>query len=290
MILNEIQCHERDQKKCVLTSAGEPNDIAHIFPFSMRYEDDTITQQSLSFWETLRMFWSKETVDIWYRAIFSTPARTEVCQNLLCLCPNAHAYWEKAYFVLKPIGISADKKHLDVQFFWLSSNPHVLGVDILQAPSLSASDHGPNLTRLLNSETCTVIRSGDEISLQTDDPVLRPLPDFRLLEMQWFLHRVTAMSGAAEPQDNFHDDSDDDIATALYDRCDMYTQNDWDMEIEEVPAIEHLEEGRSLAQPVGFQTLGHMVALRGGEGHGEREDHKGEDYEREGRERGGQEG
>jgi hypothetical protein len=31
--------------------------------------------------------------------------------------------------------------------------------------------------------------------------------------MQWYLHRVTAMSGAAEPQDDFHgddDNSDDD--------------------------------------------------------------------------------
>jgi hypothetical protein len=43
------------------------------------------------------------------------------------------------------------------------------------------------------------ICSGYEISLKTDGPVSRPLPDFRLLEMQWYLHRVTAMSGAAEP-------------------------------------------------------------------------------------------
>jgi hypothetical protein len=149
----------------------------------MRYEDNTISQQSPSFWETLRMFWSEERVDIWYHAIFSTPTRTEVCQNLLCLCPNAHAYWERAYFVLKPIRISDDKKRLDVQFFWLSSSSHVLGVNILQVPSLLASDHGPNLTRLLNNETCTIIKYGDEISLKTDDPVLWPLLDFGLLEM-----------------------------------------------------------------------------------------------------------
>jgi hypothetical protein len=41
--------------------------------------------------------------------------------------------------------------------------------------------------------------SGDEFSLETDDPVLRLLSNFKLLEMQWFLHRVTAMSGAAKP-------------------------------------------------------------------------------------------
>jgi HNH endonuclease len=233
----------------------------------MRYEDDTISQQSPSFWETLRIFWSAERVDIWYYAIFSTPARTEVCQNLLCLCPNAHAYWERAYFVLKPIRISDDKKRRDVQFFWLLSNPHVLGVNILQAPSLSAPDHGPNLARLFNHETISQICSGDEISLKTDDPVLRPLPDFRLLEMQWVLHRVTALSGAAEPQDDFHDkDRDDEIMSALQEPLDMYTEDDWDMEIEELPATEHFEE----------------VTLRGGVGHREKEDHKGEDHEGEG--------
>jgi hypothetical protein len=151
------------------------------------------------------MFWSKERTDTWYNAIFSSPEKTEVCQNLLCLSPNAYAYWERAYFALKPIRISDDKKRLDVQFFWLSSNTLVSGINTLQAPSLLAPDYGPNLTMLFNNESRKEIRSGDEISLHTDDPVSRPLPDFSLLEMQWFLHRITAMSGAAESQDDFHD-------------------------------------------------------------------------------------
>ena len=128
-----------------------------------------------------------------------------VCQNLITLAPHAHADWERAYFVLEPIRISDDEKRLDVKFFWLASNPHVPRVDILQVPSLAAAEHGPNLARLFNHETVTQIRSGDEISLETDDPVSRPLPNFRLLEMQWFLHRVTAMSGAAEPQEDVYE-------------------------------------------------------------------------------------
>jgi hypothetical protein len=188
------------------------------------------------------MFWSKKRIDAWYNAIFSNPAKTEICQNLICLAPHAHAYWERAYFALKPIRISDDKKRLDIQFFWLSSNPHVLGVNILQAPSLTVdSDQGPNFTMLFNLNSEKKIQSGDEISLETDDPVSRPLPEFRLLEMQWFLHRMTAISGAAEPQDDFNDkDSDDNIVTTLQDRLDMYTEDDWDMEIEEGPAAEHL--------------------------------------------------
>ncbi|KAF2194206.1 hypothetical protein K469DRAFT_744878 [Zopfia rhizophila CBS 207.26] len=271
--------------KCILTKSGEPNEVAHIYLFSMRNEDDTIKREG-SFWGILRMFWSKERVDAWYNAIF--PLGTEVCQNLICLCPNAYAYWEKAYFALKPIRMSDDKKRLDIQFFWLSSNPHVHvpEVNILQVPSLSALDQGPNLAKLFNHETNMPICSGYEISLETDDPVSRPLPDFRLLEMQWFLHRVTAMSGAAEPQDDLHDDddnSDDDIVEALQNRRDMYLEDDWDMDIEEGPAMyletspERLWEEHFPAQPPGIQTFEHMVTLRGGGGHGEGEDRGGED-------------
>jgi hypothetical protein len=165
-------------------------------------------------------------VDAWYNAIF--PVGTEACQNLICLAPHAHAYWARAYFALKPIRISDDKKCLDVQFFWLSSKPLFPGVNVLQVPSLPEDlDQGPESVNLFNGDT--EIHSGCEISLKTDDPVSRPLPDFRLLEMQWFLHRVTAMSGAVELQDDFHYDddySDDGIAEAPQNRSDMYIEDD----------------------------------------------------------------
>ena len=194
----------------------------------MRYKDNTIHPGGEpSFWDTLRTFWSQERVDAWYNGIF--PQGTEVCQNLICLAPNAHAYWERAHFALKPIRLSDDKKRLDVQFFWLSTNPYVPSVNVLNVPSLPANlDQGPKLAKLLNHETDAKIHSGCEISLETDDPVSRPLPDFRLLEMQWFLHRVAAMSGAAESQTDFHDESDsyDDVEESL-------VEYDWDMDTEE---------------------------------------------------------
>lgn len=36
------------------------------------------------------------------------------------------------------------------------------------------------------------------LSLRTDDPETHLLPSFALLEMQWILHRVLVMSGAAK--------------------------------------------------------------------------------------------
>ncbi|KAF2804491.1 uncharacterized protein BDZ99DRAFT_342442, partial [Mytilinidion resinicola] len=187
-----------DQTTCILTKSGEPR-VAHIYPFSMRYKDRSVEQSGPSFWQASGVFWSKERVDAWYSAIF--PRGTEVCQNLVCLAPHAYAYWERAYFALKPMRISEDKKRLDVQLFWLSRNIHTQAVRAQTVPLLAAFDQGPNLAKLYDHRTDQLISSGSEISLTTDDLALRPLPDMALLEMQWFLYRVAAMSGAAEPQD-----------------------------------------------------------------------------------------
>ncbi|KAF2190447.1 hypothetical protein K469DRAFT_721301, partial [Zopfia rhizophila CBS 207.26] len=81
-------CHQRDQRKCILTKSGKPNK-------------------------------SKERVDAWYNTIF--PLGIE----------------ERAYFALKPIRMSDNKKRL---------------------------------ARLFNHETCAKISSRCEISLKTDNP------------------------------------------------------------------------------------------------------------------------
>ncbi|KKZ62463.1 hypothetical protein EMCG_03126 [[Emmonsia] crescens] len=52
--------------------------------------------------------------------------------------------------------------------------------------------------RPFNCETCEVIRSGTTITLRTDDPETKPLPNKSLLDMQWVLHRLTALSGRAD--------------------------------------------------------------------------------------------
>ena len=77
---------------------------------------------------------------------------------------------------------------------------------------------------MYNVLTDKKIRSGDEICLETNDPDRLSLPDWRLLEMQWILHPVTALSGAAEPRDDFEDD-DDDWNVSLGDEEDL--ENEW---------------------------------------------------------------
>ena len=178
----------------------------------------------------MRLFWSQDRVNAWHDAIFSSVSGTEVVFNLMCLCPNAHKYHERAYFALKPKEISSDKKSLKVEFYWLPRCDHSNQVNILRTPSIP--EHLDGKTRrigLWNVETDQRIRSGDIIYFETNDPENLPLPDFRLLEMQWILHRVSALSGAAELSDNFDDDSDD-WGVALEnedDLDDLLTDDEW---------------------------------------------------------------
>ena len=148
---------------------------------------------------TDRCIRSEERVDAWYNAI---PAGTEACHNLMRLC-------------------------LDIQFFWLGKGNHTSEVGILQRPTLPVDlNQGPNVTMLYNVQTRKEVCSADQISLETDGPVAHPLSDFRLLEMQWFLNRVVAMSGATETQDDFGDDSDDGLPMALQKRWNLYTEDE----------------------------------------------------------------
>jgi len=182
-------------------------EAAHIYPFSMGKLKESEPADSI--WNVLRQFWSEEHVNSWYNAVF--PTGTEVVQNLICLSPDAHSFHGRGFFALEPREISDNKERLKVKFFWLRRYKYSEGakVDILSRPSLPGNlDPGPDEPGLLNVQTRREIRSGDEIWLETKDPENLPLPDWRLLEMQWFLNRVVAMSGAAEPREDFDEEDD----------------------------------------------------------------------------------
>ena len=60
---------------------------------------------------------------------------------------------------------------------------------------------------LLNCITMQVLSSGHRIILTTTDPENLPLPNERLIVLQWLLARVLRMSGAGEDNDIEYDDS-----------------------------------------------------------------------------------
>lgn len=164
--------------------------------------------ETQSIWDNLSVFWSKERVESWRNAIFPDGKYNEACYNLLCLSPTARRYFRKGYFALKPISISEDQKCMVLKFFWLRKGPSdKTFVNIRDTPSLEGQDQGHGRSRLLDHETTSVIRSGDELRLETEEPQNHPLPRWEILEMQWFMNRVVAMSGV-EAEDDYSNNDD----------------------------------------------------------------------------------
>jgi len=118
-----------------------------------------------------------------------------------------------------------------VEFHWLpkydlSTAPTL---DILTPPKSTGGSRAD--MQLYDFSTDRRICSGQIITLTTEDPEKLPLPHPALLEMQWILHRLTAMSGGAEIYDGF--DNDDDDAMALWNEEYPYEEEEWDSYIED---------------------------------------------------------
>ncbi|OXV09060.1 hypothetical protein Egran_03180, partial [Elaphomyces granulatus] len=169
-------CRLRDSDRCVVTFAGEPIEVAHIYPFSMAGVEEE-PRNRYSFWTILRVFWRQERVDRWYQAVF--PRGTEIVDNLMCLAPSVHKYHERVQFALQPISLAENGKRLTSK------------------------------TKLTMWIRIKKICSGDEIILETCDADTLPLPNWDLLEMQWVLQCIAAMSGSAEPRDESYGEDDD---------------------------------------------------------------------------------
>jgi hypothetical protein len=167
---------------------------------------ESLFSDPTSVWRTLEMFWSKEKVRSWYDAVFSRG--TEVVYNMMCFAPSVHTYHGKALFALQPGELSEDRRCQMVKFFWLAPHQHSGRFDLLRSPEIPhPPDRGCRDLRLFNLDTERKLYSGQEIALTTSDPFRLPLPDHRILEMQWILQQVATLKGGA---DVFEDDSDDD--------------------------------------------------------------------------------
>ena len=172
-----------------------------------------------SFWWLLNVFWTEDRVAKWKNKIFPDlnhpDTGIEACFNLISLGPSAHWHWNKGRFALKPLEMSDDKKKLTVQFFWQPQYSHGSKdpVDLLEEPlssrGLGFAEKGKKyfLARLQDNGSCRRVESGDIFTFITDDPAIRPLPSWELLDMQWVLQRLTAMSGGAgTPDFDVYDD------------------------------------------------------------------------------------
>ncbi|PGH32189.1 hypothetical protein GX50_05028 [[Emmonsia] crescens] len=128
--------------------------------------------------------------------------------------------------------ISDGGTKLAVKFFWLSQRLPSHTIDILETPTLLPEDpaHLPKNFRVWNAETQALIKCGDEIVLETHNPDTHPLPDL--------LQQLTALSGAAEVNDSFRPEDDDDLEDDAF----VYDEYGYDSYADESPEPLRLPE------------------------------------------------
>ncbi|PYI33668.1 hypothetical protein BP00DRAFT_413651 [Aspergillus indologenus CBS 114.80] len=193
------ECKLRDESTCVITGFREPIESAHIYPVSLGHQSKADQAQ---FWDTLSLFWTSEKVESWKAEILG-PQGTEHCAHLMCLSNIAHKLGEKGRFALYPVELSADKKTLTLKLFWLPTIAYRTEQSLKRSPSpvcrdlTSHSKDGVPYATSYKLATDEKIQSGEILTLRTTDPVNLPLPAIKLLQLQWLLHRVLAMSGVA---------------------------------------------------------------------------------------------
>ena len=163
------------------------------------------------------MFWGKERSaqlqDILYGPLESNNgARTSINRlgNLIVLNPLAHAYWNDGFFALKHISGGGYEKTIEMvlELEWLPGHPELSRDDVrLDQPVENTSAPFLEDHALSSVRTRQAIDSGYRLTLTTTDTEALPLPDERLINLQWLLTRVLRMSGAAEPVDLDYDET-----------------------------------------------------------------------------------
>ncbi|OKL58552.1 hypothetical protein UA08_06261 [Talaromyces atroroseus] len=214
-------CKKRDNHKCVLTGQAEP-DAAHIYPYCLIKASAREPTAVGRFWDIMKVFWEDSRVEQWQKEIFGDELDLQnprdTCFNMLSLSKHPHAMWGAGRFALRPME-KTDSKTLKVQFYWQrKSSDGATEIKLLTEPKSTRGLYGdqgypfsiPTGTYKDNGEPeYKAVVSGDTFTLTTPDPDRLPLPSWPLLEMQWHLQRIVAMSGAAEAQD--YPDPDDDF-------------------------------------------------------------------------------
>jgi hypothetical protein len=177
-----------------------------------------MSQRSRELWSVLEMFWGKEETEKLQELIFGPPelrspeGKTLINNlgNLITLSKQCHAFWNYGDFALKHIrgGSCEETTEMVLELEWLPKHPE-LGSGLVRVDQTveTTSISGLEECALISAETRQELFSGCQITLTTTNAELLPLPDERLIKLQWLLTRVLRMSGAAEVIDLEYDDT-----------------------------------------------------------------------------------
>ncbi|CAK7274727.1 hypothetical protein SEPCBS119000_006321 [Sporothrix epigloea] len=208
-----IRAKARDGNVCLLTGTENP-EAAHIYPFSAGLKRESTQIDHIA---TLASFWGQERADAW-RSQFRSSRVTESPKNLLSLNNQIHFWWGAGRLALRPMQ-TLDPCTIKVQLHWLrrsARRPTMLSngsLDDISALCGGGTDFESwGRPPVAHRKSGLPLETGQIFTIRADDP--QDLPSFELLEMQWDLLRIAAMSGAAEAQDEGWAEDEEDFGGA----------------------------------------------------------------------------
>ncbi|KAJ4307708.1 hypothetical protein N0V84_012543 [Fusarium piperis] len=211
------KCYDRDQETCVVMGTSEPH-VCHIIPFCWNNSQRNIGKTAEVFAHSDAFFgvdWTKEYQ--MYLQNPQDPGGSDKAWNMICLDMQMHNWWAQARFGFKCLGVrptTKDESVITLQFNWMprsAMNPTdqitlqgqdngfdgmVEGVKAFhqQGRSIpSPQEFGKTAARSSGAP----ILSGDLIDikmLSSEAPLFKAMIDF-----QWAMIVVAALSGAPEP-------------------------------------------------------------------------------------------
>ncbi|KAL2190130.1 hypothetical protein L209DRAFT_750132 [Thermothelomyces heterothallicus CBS 203.75] len=196
------QVKNRDGHACVFSGTSDP-EAAHIFPLATSKKRNFLFLK-----EVLTFFWGSEKTTAW-RRMFEDANITQSAKNGISMNHQIHFWFDNARFALKPLRETPEG--VVVQWHWLKRSvlkPLVdirPDQDILLQAGITDQNWGDNLA---HRKSGVRIRTGQTFLIRADKPEDRLSWD--LLEMQWNLLRVAAISGAADVTDDYYDYEDPD--------------------------------------------------------------------------------
>ncbi|KPM44455.1 hypothetical protein AK830_g2138 [Neonectria ditissima] len=228
------KCRMRDGNVCVVTGTQNP-EVCHIVPFKWNDTQQAIRITDYVLFPTavvlMGVQWSDENT-----SLLRNPAQqgsSDKVWNMLCLNCQLHFWWPKCFFAFRCLGSVpildaetdrvSDSVHVRLQFYWL---PHYEGrknttmniddwrtwvddVDSFQRKGYSSL--GSNVAASKATTNFPII-SGHIIHVKMTQA--DAIPFKAMMDLQWAVTVIGALSGGADPPefDDYDDDDDENDA------------------------------------------------------------------------------
>ncbi|KAL6878780.1 hypothetical protein J3F83DRAFT_723888 [Trichoderma novae-zelandiae] len=200
------KCLDRDHRSCIFTKAAHP-EACHIIPFAL-----TASQDSLEILASQRIL-SNALLDHdtahWFKYfVGTTVGSSDKSWNMLSLTPTLHAWWGKALFGIKCLGIiphDNQRSKVKLQFHWMPSHSRKPGdiiappyQDVIQGAAESrAIQERANIEIIADArrDSFRELESGQTFEVVVDKEDAENMK--MALDVQWAVMRIQAISGAA---------------------------------------------------------------------------------------------